>query len=127
MNNNFIHDNPWQSLRRYTNARIGLGRAGTSLPTDVHLQFQLAHAKARDAVHLPLDFAALTQQLVDVLGEDYPLFKIRSQASDRAGYLQRPDLGRLLHPDDQQQLQQVETAPFDIAFVIADGLSSAVC
>lgn len=125
MKNDFIHENPWQSLRRYTDARIGLGRAGISLTTDVHLQFQLAHAKARDAVHLPLDFAALQQQLQQSGTSPSSIFKVRSQALDRATYLQRPDLGRLLHKDDQQQLQQATPAEFDIAFVIADGLSSA--
>jgi len=121
----FVHDNPWQSLRRYTDARIGLGRAGISLTTDAHLQFQLAHAQARDAVHLPLDFSALTNQLQQSFGESYPLFQVRSQTPDRASYLQRPDLGRLLHREDLQRLKSADVAEFDIAFVIADGLSSA--
>ena len=56
-------ENPWQQLRNLTPARIALGRAGTSMPTRAQLDFQFAHAQARDAVHLPFDHAALSEQL----------------------------------------------------------------
>jgi ethanolamine ammonia-lyase small subunit len=60
-----LPDNPWLALRRLTPARIALGRTGTSLPTSAQLDFQFAHAQARDAVHLPFDHAGLASQLVN--------------------------------------------------------------
>ncbi|MDO6683428.1 ethanolamine ammonia-lyase subunit EutC [Oceanobacter sp. 5_MG-2023] len=124
-------ENPWQTLREYTDARIGLGRAGISLPTRAHLEFQLAHARARDAVHLPLGFVQLQQDLEQVLaqaGLPGPVLKLASQADGRPQYLQRPDYGRQLSSSSQEALTQwmadSPPAAFDIAVVVADGLSS---
>lgn len=50
----------WVDLRRFTAARVALGRAGNGLPTGAHLAFQAAHAAARDAVHAVLDVPALS-------------------------------------------------------------------
>jgi len=112
---------PWSGLRRFTPARIALGSAGISLPTAAHLAFQEAHAAARDAVHAPLDVARLTADLA-VLGLG-PVGLVRSRAPDRASYLKRPDLGRRLDPDSAPVLQAV-AGMYDLAFVIADGLSA---
>ncbi|RBL65182.1 ethanolamine ammonia-lyase, partial [Pseudomonas sp. MWU13-2625] len=85
--------NPRLELRRLTPARIALGRTGTRLPTSAQLDFQFAHAQARDAVHLPFDHAGLTAQLRERGRESLLL---HSAATDRNSYLQRPDLGRKL-------------------------------
>lgn len=111
----------WDGLRRFTDARIALGRAGHSQPTAAHLAFQLAHAQARDAVHLPLDITPLAQD-VQALGLN--TLCLRSAARDRATYLQRPDLGRRLDADGLQHLHGVAAGPVDLAIVIADGLSA---
>lgn len=113
--------NPWQHLRQLTPARIALGRAGTSLPTVAQLDFQFAHAQARDAVHLPLDCAALTAEL-DRHG--LACLPLHSAASDRQTYLQRPDLGRRLDEASAATLDAEAGDGCDLALVIADGLSA---
>jgi ethanolamine ammonia-lyase small subunit len=116
--------NPWENLRRFTQARIALGRAGVSIPTQPLLAFQYAHARARDAVHLPLDRAGLFARL-EAAG--YPVIELHSAAGDRTTYLQRPDLGRRLDDASRHKLATFAGAGshgFDIAFVIADGLSA---
>jgi ethanolamine ammonia-lyase small subunit len=107
---------PWTALRRHTAARIGLGRAGDSVPTERLLEFEVAHAQARDAVHAPLDVAAVAAQF-----DGLPVVEVRSAAPDRATYLQRPDLGRRV---DRECLDLLERGGYDAAFVIADGLSA---
>ncbi|WP_222909487.1 ethanolamine ammonia-lyase subunit EutC [Pseudomonas sp. DNDY-54] len=119
-----IIPNPWAHLRQLTPARIALGRAGTSLPTDAQLDFQFAHAQARDAVHLSLDTDELAHQLQE---KGFSTLQLRSAAADRYIYLQRPDLGRRLDEASAEQLiehatEQIEG--YDLAIVIADGLSA---
>lgn len=110
---------PWAQLRGLTPARIALGRAGTSLPTAPHLDFQLAHARARKAVHLPLDTKALAQDLAEF---GLPVLQLQSAAPDRASYLQRPDLGRQLDPASRDAL--AGKGGCALALVIGDGLSA---
>lgn len=117
-----ITPDPWQSLRRYTQARIALGRSGSSLPTAAWLGFGLSHAQARDAVHQPLDAATLHGE-IEALGSEH--LHVTSRASMRDIYLKRPDLGRQLAPESAAMLAEVRSeAPPDVVFVVADGLSS---
>jgi ethanolamine ammonia-lyase small subunit len=131
--NSLVIENPWRVLREFTDARIGLGRTGVSLPSAELLAFQLAHAQARDAVHLALDTSLLVEQ-IDSSGLSFawpsPIL-LHSQASDRVSYLQRPDLGRRLHADSHDILTQITITnaagilpTYDLAIVVVDGLSS---
>ena len=106
----------WDELRKTTQARIGLGRAGNALPTRQVLELAAAHAAARDAVHVPLDVDRLTADVRQVgIGEPTV---VCSRATSRDEYLRRPDLGRL--PADSMDMPDT---PADIGFVLADGLS----
>jgi ethanolamine ammonia-lyase small subunit len=119
-----LPDNPWLELRRLTPARIALGRTGTSIPTSAQLDFQFAHAQARDAVHLPFDHAGLSSQMAE-RGRDSLL--LHSAAVDRHMYLQRPDLGRRLSDESAQRLREYAAANpggVELAVVVADGLSA---
>ena len=113
---------PWEALRRFTRARIALGRCGASVPTRALLDFGLAHAQARDAVHTPLDVDAL-QAALAAAGFG-PALLARSAASDRATYLRRPDFGRQLAPASRAALTDLHADACDVLFVIADGLSA---
>ena len=103
----------WSDLRAHTAARVALGRVGNGLPTAAHLDFQEAHARARDAVHSALDIPALQAAL------DLPSLVVASAAPDRRTYLLRPDLGRRLRETD------LPAAPDAFVFVVADGLCAS--
>lgn len=108
---------PWTALRAATPARIGLGRSGDALPVRDVLEFQLAHARARDAVHRPLDAEAIRLAVEGAV-------VVHSAAADRATYLRRPDLGRTLDAEGRAALEAARPeGGWDAVFVIADGLS----
>ncbi|MBT9465837.1 ethanolamine ammonia-lyase subunit EutC [Hydrogenophaga sp.] len=112
----------WAHLRQHTPARIALGRTGVSLPTREVLDFALAHAQARDAIHLPLDTEALSAQLHEQ-GWPSPLL-LHSQARDRHDYLLRPDLGRRLDAESVARLASAGADDPDLVLVLGDGLSA---
>jgi ethanolamine ammonia-lyase small subunit len=109
-----------RDLRNLTPARVGLGRAGASMPTDALLEFMLDHARARDAVHAAFDVPAVIEGLGD-LGLD--AVAVSSRVRDRKDYLRRPDLGRTLDRASQDLLASRGRASCELAIMIGDGLS----
>lgn len=104
----------WIDLRRFTQARVGIGRAGNAVPTTAHLDFQEAHAAARDAVWSALDVEALRADIG-------PVPVLHSEVEDRRSYLLRPDLGRRLRAADRESLPRTGGT----VIVVADGLCAS--
>jgi ethanolamine ammonia-lyase small subunit len=111
----------WPALRQATPARVGLGRSGAGLPTSAHLDFQLAHAQARDAVHALFEPSRIA---AEIAADGREAVMLRSAAGDRLTYLRRPDLGRRLAASSRECLAARPPSHIDIVFVIADGLSA---
>jgi ethanolamine ammonia-lyase small subunit len=111
---------PWAAMRAATTARIGLGRSGDAPPMRAVLDFLHAHGKARDATHAALDVEAIAAAFAPE-----PVLRVTSAAPDRATYLRRPDLGRRLDDASRAMLREAKAGPFDIVFVISDGLSAS--
>jgi ethanolamine ammonia-lyase small subunit len=113
------------SLRDLTPARVSLHTTGHSLATDEVLSFQLAQAKARDAVHTAIDLPIFAHRLITeiptLVEASIPVLQLQSNAPNRIAYLRHPNLGRTLHPDSAAQLHP---ASCQLAIVIADGLST---
>jgi ethanolamine ammonia-lyase small subunit len=122
---NLAHLELASRLRALTPARVGLGRTGVSQPTRDLLDFQSAHAQARDAVHARLEAASLAAELAELTGAE--VLRLRSAAADRALYLQRPDLGRILDEPSRALLANrtaQQSTSFELALIVADGLSA---
>ncbi len=111
---------PWSELKTFTDARISLGRCGVSLPLKESLSFKLAHARARDAVHLPFKIDELKSELE---GSGHTCLKLKSSTDDRMEYLTRPDKGRVLSAESRELLEKQETG-YDVCVAVGDGLSS---
>lgn len=115
----------WQLLRQFTPARIAQGKSGCGVPTAALLDFQIAHAAARDAVLEPWDTAPLGAAL-GAMG--LATVMLETRVSSRPMYLLRPDLGRCLSEDSRALLlasaSSVPPAPVDVAIMVTNGLSS---
>ncbi|GAU09425.1 ethanolamine ammonia-lyase subunit EutC [Desulfoplanes formicivorans] len=116
----WVAEDPWKGLRRITDARIALGRAGSSLPLAAWMAFKLDHARARDAVHSPFQQAQLARELQTAGME---CVQLESEVAHRMEYLTRPDKGRRLSTASRDQLKN-KASGCDICLVIGDGLSA---
>lgn len=109
-----------EKLRRYTDARLALGRAGAGVPTRVNLSFMLDHARARDSVWSKLDTSSVEKSLENL---NLPIARVKSEVKDRSEYLRRPDLGRKLDKESAKELDKLNKDSSTV-IVIADGLSA---
>ncbi|MEY4576692.1 MAG: hypothetical protein RL701_1395 [Pseudomonadota bacterium] len=117
-----LENEAWQALRKVTQARIGLPRAGSAVATRALLDFQRAHALARDAVWRPW---AVQDSEAELRAHGIETLHAPSLARDRATFLKRPDLGRSLDPSALPQLRAARREPaFDVALILSDGLSA---
>lgn len=119
-NYGLVTQDPWERLQQFTEARIALGRSGISLPLKESLAFKLAHARARDAVHQPVQTARVVENLAP---EGWKVLQLCSRVADRTEYLTRPDKGRRLD-EVSRSLLAGEESGFDICIVVCDGLSA---
>ncbi len=112
-------------LRTLTAARVSLPMSGHAIATSEVLEFQLAHALARDAVHAALDADAfalrLRNELPKLAAQGVEVLALRTCAVDRVSYLRHPNRGRSL---DAESAAALKSMPCDLAISIADGLSA---
>lgn len=116
-----MEEDPWQSLRDFTHARIAMGRTGNALPTEEVLKLRMAHAMARDAVHAELDFRMLSKKLISL---GFNVQTVKSQAANRDDYIRNPNKGRLLDHASREKLEAVQDDKTDLCIIFADGLSA---
>lgn len=108
--------------KKWTQARIGVGVTGHSIPTQELLNFRWAHAAARDAVLKPWDVSSTQLQIQAINLETQML---SSQTESREEFLRRPDLGRALSGKSIDFLKQTHAqSAFDLCLIASDGLSA---
>lgn len=115
-----VSQDPWGELRRFTSARIALGRSGSSLPLAESLAFRLDHARARDAVHAPFGRTVLAERLRTA---GMACIELESAVAGREEFLTRPDKGRRLSQRSKDLLSGQEKG-CDICLTVGDGLSA---
>jgi ethanolamine ammonia-lyase small subunit len=99
-----------------TPARIAVGRTGPRYRTSTMLRFRADHAVAKDAVMSEVD-----PEMLAKLG----LFEVRTRATDKRNFLQRPDAGRALCDEAKATLaERIGRAP-QLIVIYGDGLSAS--
>ena len=114
---------PWVGLKKYTSARIALGRTGGSQRMETVLDFRLSHARARDAVMAPFDVGGVNDRLVKT---GFATQQIATAVADKKTYLVRPDLGRRLSAASREELASFAPAwgQRDLVIIVSDGLAA---
>jgi ethanolamine ammonia-lyase small subunit len=120
LKNELQNNDPLAPLKAFTAARIAIGRIGASIPLKASLEFNLAHAHARDAVYSVLDTEGLLNSLAVF---ELPVLHLHSRAAGRHKYLKRPDLGRQLNEESAELIKNGHIKT-DVVIIIADGLSA---
>ncbi len=105
-----------RNLMASTNARLGVGRAGPRPKTGTALLFQADHGVTQDAI-----YGVVSDEVRDA----FNLFTVTSRVADRAEYLLRPDLGRLLSDDSKAVIAEKCVKSPDVQLCVVDGLSAA--
>jgi ethanolamine ammonia-lyase small subunit len=114
---------PWVGLRRYTAARIALGRTGGSQRMATVLDFRLSHARARDAVMAAFDVGGVAERLA---AAGLVTHTAATAVADKKTYLVRPDLGRRLEAGAREELVVLagEWGARDLVIIVSDGLAA---
>lgn len=105
-----------RNLCAATSARLGVGRAGPRPRTASLLLFQADHGVTQDAIY---------GEVAEEVRDRFDLFTVATRVADRAEYLLRPDLGRLLSDDAKSTIAERCTKGPDVQIVVGDGLSAA--
>lgn len=105
-----------RNLMATTTARVGVGRAGPRPKTATALLFQADHGVTQDAIH-----GEVSQELRD----KFDLFTVTTRVEDRAEFLLRPDLGRLLNDEAKKLIAEKCIKGPDVQLCVVDGLSAA--
>jgi ethanolamine ammonia-lyase small subunit len=109
----------FERARRTTPARLDVGRAGARPTTAAWLAFQRDHAAARDAV-----WSRWSETFVTRL-RWAGFVVVASRAPDRAAYIRRPPLGRLLDAAALAEVRRANPVVPAIQLVLSDGLSAS--
>ncbi len=105
-----------EALKKFTPARIGVGRTGTRPLTKDFLSFRIDHAAAVDAV-----YGEVSPQLL----QEFNLFTVETCFGTKEEYLKRPDKGRVLSVEGEQLIHERCIQNPQVQIVISDGLSAS--
>ncbi|UZQ51403.1 ethanolamine ammonia-lyase subunit EutC [Clostridium kluyveri] len=105
----------YKRMKKSTNARICVGRAGTRYKTETLLKLRADHAVAMDAVWSHVD-----ESIIDKLN----FLKVQTMVKDKEQYIQRPDLGRKFSKETMEYIKDNCIKSPDVQIIAGDGLSS---